>query len=162
MRAIIGVTIAATKKIFHFIYLYNILYYLHIDHKYPNYIIGHQKIRWGVILPKNRTNTDRPKSVITYNLSKNSSDIPKLSSSYMYSMTSNCCSFFFGLGVLSQTIGLCSFVGFFGGFGSLDMSSLKACCLSKKAKFQFSASPILLFIHSLQLGGNGQPSFKIT
>ena len=98
MRAIIGVTIAATKKIFHFIYLYNILYYLHIDHKYPNYIIGHQKIRWGVILPKNRTNTDRPKSVITYNLSKNSSYIPKLSSSSMYSMTSNCCSFFFRSG----------------------------------------------------------------
>ena len=81
----------------------------------------------------------------------------------MYSMTSNSCSFFFlRVGVLSQTIGLYSFVGFFGGFGSLDMSSLKAFCLSKNAKCQFSASPILLFIHSLQLGGYGQPSFKIT
>jgi len=61
---------------------------------------------------------------------------------------------------VSQIIGLCSFVGFFDGFGSLDMRSLKAACLSVKAKCHLRASPILLLLHSPQGGGNEQPSFK--
>jgi len=69
-----------------------------IDNFIRCFILKTHSIFLHVILPRNRTNTDRPKSVITYNLSKNSSDIPKLSSSSMYSMTSNCCSFFFRSG----------------------------------------------------------------
>ena len=38
---------------------------------------------------------------------------------------------------------LCSFVGFFGGIGSLDMRSSKVACLSKNSKSHCSASPIL-------------------
>jgi hypothetical protein len=74
-------------------------------------------------------------------------------------MTSNSCIGFSGVGV-PQIIELCSFVGFFGSFGSLDMRSLKAACLSVKVKCHFSASLILLLLDSPQGGGNGQPSFK--
>ena len=76
-------------------------------------------------------------------------------------MTSKSCFGFSGVGV-SQIIGLCSFVGFFGDFGSLDMRSLKATCLSVKAKCHLSISPILLFIDSSQGGGNWQSSFYKT
>jgi len=76
-------------------------------------------------------------------------------------MTSKSCFGFSGVGV-SHVIGLCSFVGFFGGFSSLDMSSLKVSCLSINSKCHFFASPILRFIHSLQEGGNKQSSFNKT
>jgi len=76
-------------------------------------------------------------------------------------MNLNSC-FCFSIVGVSQIIGLYSFVGFFGGFGFLDMKSLKAACLSVKAKCHFSALPILLLLPSVQGGGNGQPSFKKT
>ena len=48
---------------------------------------------------------------------------------------------------MPQIIELCSFVGFFAGFNSLDTRSLKADYISAKAKCHFSASPILLLLH---------------